>query len=170
MGQAPHGCATTPAAVRRGIQHGQESLRALASRCGVNQKTIARWRRRGTVDDLPPRQRQASPTVPCVEDEAIVGAFRRHTLPLLDDCLHALQAATPHLTRSSLHRCFQRHDSSRLPEVEGSTPARRKFRACPLGTFHIPAKPSAEPGPQTRSGSRSSRSSRWRNRAAGGCY
>lgn len=72
-----------------------------------------------------------------VEDEAIVVAFRRHTLLSLDDCLYALQATIPHLTRSSLHRCLLRHDISRLPEVEGSTPVRRKFKAYPLGYFHI---------------------------------
>jgi hypothetical protein len=37
----------------------------------------------------------------------------------LDDCLYALQATIPHLTRSSLHRCLQRHGISRLPSVEG---------------------------------------------------
>ncbi len=137
MGQVLHGSATTTAAVRRAIQHSQESLRALASRYGVNQKTIAKWRQRSTVDDLPTGPRQARSTVLSVEDEAIVVAFRRHTLLPLDDCLYALQATIPHLTRSSLHRCLQRHDISRLPEVEGTTPVRRKFKAYPLGYFHI---------------------------------
>ncbi len=137
MGQVLHGSATTTAAVRRAIQHSQESLRALASRYGVNQKTIAKWRQRSTINDLPTGPKQARSTVLCVEDEAIVVAFRRHTLLPLDDCLYALQATIPHLTRSSLHRCLQRHDISRLPEVEGTTPVRRKFKAYPLGYFHI---------------------------------
>ena len=137
MGQVLHGSATTTAAVRRAIQHSQESLRALASRYGVNQKTIAKWRQRSTVDDLPTGPKQARSTVLSVEDEAIVVAFRRHTLLPLDDCLYALQATIPHLTRSSLHRCLLRHDISRLPEVEGTTPVRRKFKAYPLGYFHI---------------------------------
>ena len=137
MGQVLYGSATTTAAVRRAIQHSQESLRALASRYGVNQKTIAKWRQRSTVDDLPTGPRQARSTVLFVEDEAIVVAFRRHTLLPLDDCLYALQATIPHLTRSSLHRCLLRHDISRLPEVEGTTPVRRKFKAYPLGYFHI---------------------------------
>ena len=34
-----------------------------------------------------------------VDDEAVVVAFRR---PTPDDCLHALRATIPHLTRSSL--------------------------------------------------------------------
>ncbi|MGY3387447.1 transposase InsO family protein [Bradyrhizobium sp. USDA 3311] len=55
----------------------------------------------------------------------------------LDDCLYALQPTIPHLTRSSLHRCLQRHGISRLPEVEGSKPAKKKFKAYPIGYFHI---------------------------------
>ena len=42
-------------------------------------------------------------------------AFRKHTSLPLDDCLYALQPTIPHLTRSSLHRLFQRHSISRLP-------------------------------------------------------
>jgi hypothetical protein len=55
----------------------------------------------------------------------------------LDDCLYALQAAIPHLTRSSLHRCLQRHGISRLPEVEADKQDKRKFKSYPLGYFHI---------------------------------
>jgi transposase-like protein len=64
-------------------------------------------------------------------------AFRRHTLLPLDDCLYALQATIPQLTRSSLHRCLQRHGIGRLPEVEGNKPAKKKFRAYPIDFFHI---------------------------------
>lgn len=48
-----------------------------------------------------------------------------------------MQATIPHLSRSSLHRCLQRHDISRLPEVEGDRPAKRKFKTYPIGYFHI---------------------------------
>ena len=78
-----------------------------------------------------------SPRCLSVEDEAIIVAFRRHTLLPLDDCLYALQPTIPHLTRSSLHRCLQRHGISRLPEVEGDKPDKKKFKAYPIGYFHI---------------------------------
>jgi hypothetical protein len=42
MGQVLHGSARTTEAIRRAIQHSQESLRALARRYGVNQKTVAK--------------------------------------------------------------------------------------------------------------------------------
>ena len=54
-----------------------------------------------------------------LNEEAIIVAFRRHTLLPLDDCLYELQPTIPHLSRSSLLRCLQRHDISRLPAVEG---------------------------------------------------
>ena len=67
----------------------------------------------------------------------MIVAFRRHTLLPLDDCLYALQPTIPHLTRSSLHRCLQRHGISRLPDMEGDKPKRQKFKRYPIGYFHI---------------------------------
>lgn len=137
MGQVLHGCATTTAAIRRAIQHSQESLRALAKRYGINQKTVAKWRKRSSVSDLPTGPKEPKSTVLSIEEEAVIVAFRRHTLLPLDDCLYALQATLPHLTRSALHRCLQRHGLSRLPEVAGGESDRRKFKAYPIGYFHI---------------------------------
>jgi hypothetical protein len=49
-----------------------------------------------------------------------------------------LQATIPHLTRSSLHRCLERHGISRLPEGEGSSkPGGKKFKRYPIGYFHV---------------------------------
>jgi hypothetical protein len=54
----------------------------------------------------------------------------------LDDCLYVLQPTILHLTRSSLHRCLQRHGISRLPEVTGDKPGKKKkFKAYSIGYF-----------------------------------
>jgi transposase InsO family protein len=137
MGQVLHGSATTTEAVRRAIQHSQESLRALARRYGINQKTVAKWKKRSSVADLPTGPKEPRSTVLSLEEEAIIVAFRRHTLLPLDDCLYALQPTIPHLTRSSLHRCLQRHGIGRLPDIEGDKPAKKRFKAYPIGFFHI---------------------------------
>jgi hypothetical protein len=92
MGQVRRGCATTTEAVRRAIQHSQESLRALAKRYGINQKSVAKWKKRGSVVDLPTGPKDAGSTAPTVEEEAVIVAFRRHTLLPLDDCLYALHS------------------------------------------------------------------------------
>jgi len=128
MGQILHGSARTTEALRRAIQHSQASIRALARRYGINPKTIAKWKRRTTTADAPMGPKAPRSTVLSKEEEAIVVAFRKHTLLPLDDCLYALQATIPHLTRSALHRCLQRHDISRLPEIAGEKPRRRSSR------------------------------------------
>src|SRR5436305_89101 len=137
LGQVLHGSATTTEAVRRAIQRSQESLRTLAKRHGINPKTVAKWKKRSSVADLSTGPKQPASTVLSIEEEAIVIAFRRHTLLPLDDCLYALQATIPHLTRSSLHRCLKRHGISRLPQVKAEGAAKRKFKAYPIGYFHI---------------------------------
>src|SRR3954454_2169996 len=137
MGQDLHGRAKTTDADRRAIQHSQESLRALAGRYGINPKTVAKWKKRSSAADLPTGPKEPRSTVLSVEDEAVIVAFRKHTLLPLDDCLYALQATIPHLTRSSLHRLLQRHGISRLPEVGGDKPGKQAFKAYPVGFFHI---------------------------------
>jgi transposase InsO family protein len=137
MGQLLHGSARTTAAVRRAIQHSQESLAKLAQRYALNPKTVAKWKKRSHVDDARMGPKQYHSTVLTREEEALIVAFRRHTLLPLDDCLYALQATLPHLTRSALHRCLQRHGISRLPDMAHDKPGKKKFKAYPIGYFHI---------------------------------
>jgi transposase InsO family protein len=136
MGQVLHGSATTTHAVRAAIQRSKASIQELSDRYGVNPKTVRKWKKRDFVDDAPMGPKEVRSTVLSREEEALIVAFRRHTLLPLDDCLYALQATIPSLTRSGLHRLLQRHGISRLPEVEGTRP-RQKFKAYPIGYFHV---------------------------------
>ena len=136
MGQVLHPRATTTAATRREIQNSQESIRKLAKRFGINPKTVAKWKKRASVEDRPMGPKQPRSTVLSEQEEAIIVAFRRKTLLPLDDCLYALQETIPHLTRSTLHRCFKRHGINRLPQAE-SKPARKRFKKYPIGYFHL---------------------------------
>ena len=137
MGQILHRCATTTYAVRAAIQRSKASVAELAEQYGVNQKTIRKWRSRKSVEDAPMGPKEVRSTVLSSEEEAACIAFRKHTLLPLDDCLYALQATIPHLTRSSLHRLFQRHAISRLPDVDGEKKPKKKFKKYPIGYFHI---------------------------------
>ena len=138
MGQLLHGSARTTAALRRTIQHSQESIARLAARYDLNAKTVAKWRKRTSVEDAPMGPRRPRPTVLTTEQESMIVAFRKRTLLALDDCLYALQASIiPRLTRSSLHRCLQRHGISRLHEVGGEKPAKKKFAKYAIGYFHV---------------------------------
>lgn len=94
---------------------------------------VAKWRNRATVKDLKTGPREPRSTVLTEAGEAMIVAFRRHTLLPLDDCLHALQPSNPHLTRLALRRCLQRHGVSRLPDVEA--PSRDIASQCPAGPW-----------------------------------
>ena len=137
MGQVLHGCATTTEAVRRAIQARQESVRATAKRHGISPTTVQKWRRRQTTVDARMGPKEVRSTVLTREEEAIVVAFRRHTLLPLDDCLYALQPTIPGLTRSGLHRCFARHGISRLPKAGDDGAGKKRFKAYPIGYFHL---------------------------------
>ena len=133
MGQVRHGSATTTHVVRAAIQRSQASLAALSRDLGINPKTVAKWRKRATVEDLKTGPKAPHSTTLSEAEEAAVVAFRRHTLLPLDDCLYALQPSIPRLTRSALHRCLQRHGISRLPDIDGDKPKRQRFKRYPIG-------------------------------------
>jgi hypothetical protein len=137
MGQVRHGNAMTTHAVRAAIQRSRASLAELSRGFGINPKTVAKWRKRQTVEDQKTGPRTPRSIVLSEQEEAMIVALRRHTLLPLDDCRYALQPSIPSLTRSSLHRCLQRHGISRLPDVAGDKPKRQKFKRYPIGFFHI---------------------------------
>lgn len=137
MGQLLHSNATTTQAVRRAIQHNQESLRKAARRFNVNWKTIARWRKRAFVEDLPMGPKLAKSTGLSQTEEAVIVTFRQKTQLPLDDVLYTLQETLPHLRRSSLHRCFVRHGVNHRPKERVKTPSKQKFKAYPMGYFHL---------------------------------
>ena len=137
MGQILHGSARATAAIQAANQRSQESLQTPAARHGINPKTVTKWRKRAAVQDAAMGPVPAS-TVLSAEQEVIAVAFRRHTLLPLDDCPYTLQATVPCLSRPALHRCFQRHGTSRLPlSGDGQSPPKRKFKDHPLGHLHV---------------------------------
>jgi transposase-like protein len=100
MVQVRHGSATTTHAVRAAIQRSQASLAQLSREFGINPKTVTKWRKRATVEDVKTGPKEPRSTVLTEEEEAAVVAFRRHTLLPLDDCLYALQPSIPPLSYS----------------------------------------------------------------------
>ena len=63
MGQVRHGSATTTHAVRAAIQRSQASLAQLSRELGINPKTVAKWRKRASVEDMKTGPTEARSTV-----------------------------------------------------------------------------------------------------------
>ena len=127
----------TRSALHRFRQRSQASLAQLSRELGINPKTVAKWRKRVTVEGMKTGPKEPRSRVLTEAEEAAIVAFRRHTLLPLEACRYALQPSIPHLTRSALHRGLQRHGISRLPDIEGDKPGRQKFKRYPIGFFHI---------------------------------
>jgi hypothetical protein len=134
MSQVLHGSAATTAVVRRAIQHSQESLRALAKRYGINQTTVAKWKRRTSIADPPTGPKDAKSTMLSIEEEAIIVAFRRAAARRLPVCASADHPAPNAVVIASLPEAPR---LGRLPEVEGDKPEKQKFKRYPIGYFHL---------------------------------
>ncbi len=139
MATGLHGSARTTPRVRAELQASEESTRALATRYGLNPKTVAKWRGRAGTADAPMGPRRPRSTVLTEAEEAIVVEFRRRTLLPLDDVLGCLRETIPTLSRSALHRCLERRGIARLPRGEETASKRKRFAETTIGYVHIDA-------------------------------
>nr|WP_223302616.1 hypothetical protein [Halotalea alkalilenta] len=137
MAQILHSRAKTVHAIRKEIQRSKASVAALSRRYGLNPKTVRKWRARDSVEDVAmgPKRPRSHSLAPLEESAAL--EFRRRTLHPLDDCLFTLQRFIPHLTRAKLHRLYQRHEISRLPEDSHEQPTPKRFKSYRIGYLHI---------------------------------
>lgn len=153
----------TPSELRRAIQASSGPVRAVAESLGVNPKTVRRWRARSSVDSHKPGPRSPRSKVLSPSGEALAAVLRSTTDLALDDCLYALQAFMPELSRASLHRCLRRHGLSRRAddwkiiepgvfdlhalEFDGAAPRLRLLLAVERSSRHLVARlEEARPG------------------------
>jgi hypothetical protein len=119
------------------------SLAMLSRELAINPKTVAKWRKRATVDDLKTGRKAPHSTTLSEAEEAMVVAFRRHTLlPLacaregggLPLCLAAVASASHPVSTASV-LTMARH----LPPAghRGRQAKRQRFKRYPIGFFHI---------------------------------
>ena len=131
------GSARTTLRVRVELQRSKEKTSTLAQRYGLSRTTVTKWRSRTTTTDAPMGPTRPKSTVLSPAEEAVIVEFGRRTLLPLDDVMGCLRESIPKLTRSSLHRCFQRHSISRLPANEIKTTGRGEFAPTKMGYVHI---------------------------------
>jgi transposase-like protein len=146
MGQVLQGRPRPRTPSERRYELTRASIAQLSRTYGVNPKTVAKWKRRTSVEDHRTGPHEPRSSSLRAEQEAVVVAFRRHTRLPLDDRLYVLQATIPHLTRCFPHRCLSRHGISRLSDACGDKPVRRRSKSYPIGTFHIDIAEVDRPG------------------------
>ena len=72
MGQILHGSAKTTHAIRAELQRSKASVAQLAARFGINEKTVLKWRKRRSVEDMPMGPKEHRSTVLTPAEEAAV--------------------------------------------------------------------------------------------------
>jgi hypothetical protein len=60
-------------------------------RYGISPTTVQKWRERSSTAHAKMGSKEVRSTVLKADEEAIIVAFRRHTLLPLDDCLYGLR-------------------------------------------------------------------------------
>src|SRR3546814_6852138 len=84
MGQVLHGSAKTTHAVRGELQRSQASVASLAKRFGINEKTVIKWRKRQSGEDMPmgPKERRSTVLSPMEEVAIVALRSEEHTSEL----------------------------------------------------------------------------------------
>ncbi len=113
MGQVLGCSAHTTEVVGRALQRSEEIIRVLAKRYSISPTTVQKWRKRETTVDMPIGPAELRSTTLSLEQEAMIVAFRRHTLLPLDDRLYAIRPSITRLTRSFLPVSEARRQMSR---------------------------------------------------------
>ncbi|WP_022950212.1 IS481 family transposase [Methylohalobius crimeensis] len=145
-----HKNATTTPRIRALIQASTEPNTVLAKRFGVTVETIARWKGRDSVEDLPHTPHRL-PTTLTPAQEQVVLVLRQQLDLSLDDLLAVVREFIhPTLTRASLHRMLKRHGVSRRPPADKSPPKAKAFKAYVPGFVHIDVKYLPQMADETR--------------------
>ncbi|BAC08272.1 tll0721 [Thermosynechococcus vestitus BP-1] len=145
-----HANARTTPRIRREIQQAPASIshRELARRYGIHRHTVAKWRKRATVEDKSTRPHRLQTTLTEAQELVIVEVRKLLLLPLDDLLVLARTFLNPNLSRSALDRCLRRHGVSNLrilqkerESLEGSPKSTtRQFKAYAPGFIHIDVK------------------------------
>ena len=137
-----HKNARTTPAIRAEIAASNESTRALAKRFGVSELTIAKWRKRASVNDLPHRPHRLQTTLSPAQ-EAIVVELRKSLLLPLDDLVAVTKEfICPKASRSGLDRSLRRHGLSNLHKLKPIQPKspHKPFKSYVPGYLHVDIK------------------------------
>lgn len=131
---------------RTEVQASKDTVAVLASRYGVTQTTIRRWRTRDTVHDRSHTRHKLNPSTSPTE-EALIVALRQNMRLSLDDIVEVMhRCVNKHLSRSAIHRCLHRLQASKLPPMQDPNEHQPDYKKglftpnIPCGFIHIDLK------------------------------
>jgi len=133
--QSYHQNAKTNIHIRRQIQNNRElSIDELAQKHGVSGQTVSKWKNRDFEQDGPSAPKTVHYALS--ETERILAAgIRSSTWLSLDEIWEMLLDKNPSVSRSSVHRVFQREGINKVPKEKREKA--KKFKEYDPGYLHI---------------------------------
>lgn len=133
-----HANAATTPKTRAYIQASGRPAAALARELGISETTVRRWQERQGVADRASTPHRLATGFSAAE-EAIAIELRTRLALSLDDTLEVMRRCLrATISRSALHRCFQRNGIAQRPR--DPKPAAQRFAPEPFGYVHIDLK------------------------------
>lgn len=137
-----HKNARTTPAIRQEIAGSTESARVLATRYGVTEQTIYKWKHRQDFRDRSHTPHRLQTTLTPAQESIVVYLRRTLLLPLDDLLVVTREFLCPDVSRSGLDRCLRRHGIGNLRALmpKQEKPASKPFKAYEPGYVHIDIK------------------------------
>ena len=133
-----HANAATTPRTRAYIQASGRPVAELAGELGISETTVRRWKKRREVTDRGSAPHTLATGFSAAEEEIAVELRTRLQLSL-DDALEVMRRCLrADISRSALHRCFQRRGVAQRPR--DPKPAAQRFAPAPFGYVHVDLK------------------------------
>ena len=139
-----HKQARTTPAIRAEIQAAAGTNVELAARYNVSVLTIAKWRKRDSVEDRSHTAHRLQTTLLPAQEQIAVELRKTLKLGLNDLLVVVREFLNPHVSRSGLDRCLRRHGVGSLRDLEPAAsndkPQPKSFKHYEPGYVHIDVK------------------------------
>jgi len=128
--------------VRAEIAASNESASALATRFGVTEQTIYKWKKRESVQDRSHTAHRLQTQLTPAQEIVVVHLRRALLLPLNDLLAVTHEFISEKVSRSGLDRCLRRHGVGNLNALKPAGPAQphKAFKSYVPGYLHIDVK------------------------------
>ncbi len=142
-----HKNARTTPAIRRELQAQPASVtdKELAETYNLNRHTVAKWRKRESVEDASHRPRTLHATLNPAQEALVVTLRETLELPLDDLLAVTHEFVNAEVSRSGLNRCPRRHEAPSLEELRArdrtsDKPKHKTFKEYEPGFVHVDVK------------------------------
>ena len=134
MQQVYHSNAKTNINIRFQLQNNSENNSKLASRFGISEQTVSKWKNRDSLQDASCKPLNIKYSLSDLE-KALAKSLRTSSWVSIDEVWENLLEINPKISRSSIYRCFVKEKINLIPQEKKDKA--KKFKEYEPGFLHI---------------------------------